>query len=155
MKAEFINPFVSAAMQVLQSESKVTAKKGLVAIQESPLASDDLTVLIGVTGRVQGLVLYNMNEKTAKAIVAAMTGEAVPVFDKMTESAVAELGNVITGVASGELEVAGYPCTIAPPSVISGRGVMISTLSIQRLVIPLEMEGIGSVQIHVALRETY
>lgn len=155
MKAEFINPFVSSALQVLETECRAKAQKGQVSIQESPLASDDLTVLIGVTGRVQGLVLYNMSEKTAKAIVSAMSGEPVPVFDKMTESGIAELGNVITGIASGELETAGFPCTIAPPSVISGRGVMISTLSIKRLVIPLEMEGIGSVQIHVALRETY
>ncbi|MGE5589064.1 MAG: chemotaxis protein CheX [Bacillota bacterium] len=155
MKAEFINPFVSAALQVLQTECRVTARKGQISIQESPLASDDLTVLIGVTGRVQGLVLYNMSEKTAKSMVSAMTGEPIPVFDKMSESAIAELGNVITGIASGELEAAGYPCTIAPPSLISGRGVMISTLTIKRLVIPLELDAMGSIQIHVALRETY
>lgn len=154
MKAEFVNPFVSAAFKVLRAEARVEAKKGTISLQDAPLASDEVTVLIGVTGRAQGLVLYSMTEKTSKAIVSAITGEATPVFDKMVESAIAELGNVITGIASGELESAGYPCTIAPPSVITGRGVVISTLSIKRLVIPLETP-LGNVQVHIALRETY
>ncbi|MFS8640904.1 MAG: ABC transporter permease [Symbiobacteriaceae bacterium] len=64
------------------------------------------------------------------------------------------LGTIITGLASGELEAAGYPCKIAPPSVVLGKGTAISTLSIKRLVIPLETK-LGSITVHVALRETY
>lgn len=154
MKAEFVNPFVSAAFQVLQTETRCDVQKGGVTLQDSPLVSDEVTVLIGVVGRAQGLVLFGMTEKTAKSLVAAMTGEVVPVFDSMAESAVAELGNVITGLASGELERAGYPCKIAPPSVVAGKGTSISTLSIKRLVIPLGTR-LGDMTVHVALRETY
>lgn len=154
MKAEFVNPFVTAAYQVLQTETRSDVSKGNVTLQDSPLVSDEVTVLIGVVGRAQGLVLYGMSEKTAKGLVGAMTGEAIPVFDSMAESAVAELGNVITGLASGELERAGYPCKIAPPSVVVGKGTSISTLSIKRLVIPLQTR-MGEIVVHVALRETY
>lgn len=154
MKAEFVNPFVTSAFQVLQTETRSEVSKGAVTLQESPLVSDEVTVLIGVVGRAQGLVLYGMSERTAKAIVSAMTGENIAVFDNMAESAVAELGNVITGLASGELERAGYPCKIAPPSVVVGRGTSISTLSIKRLVIPLQTS-MGVIVVHVALRETF
>lgn len=154
MKAEFVNPFVGSAFQVLQTETKADVGKGNVTIQDSPLVSDEVTVLIGVVGRAQGLVLYGMSEKTAKGLVSCMTGETVTEFDNLAESAVAELGNVITGLASGELERAGYPCKIAPPSVVVGRGTSISTLSIKRLVIPLETK-FGEITVHVALRETY
>jgi chemotaxis protein CheX len=154
VKAEFVNPFVTAAFQVLQTETRSEVGKGQVTLQDSPLVSDEVTVLIGVVGRAQGLVLYGMSEKTAKALVSAMTGEGVVVFDNLAESAVAELGNVITGLASGELERAGYPCKIAPPSVVVGKGTSISTLSIKRLVIPLETK-LGDIAVHVALRETY
>lgn len=154
MKAEFINPFVAAAFQVLQTETKNQVTKGTVLVQETPLASDEVTVLIGVVGRAQGLVLYCMSEKTAKQLVSTMTGENVPVFDRLAESAIAEMGNVITGIASGELERAGYPCKIAPPTVITGKGVLISTLAITRLVIPVQTS-VGRIEIHVALRETY
>lgn len=154
MKAEFVNPFVTSAFQVLQTETKSEVTKGNVTLQDSPLVSDEVTVLIGVVGRVQGLVLYGMSEKTAKGIVSAMTGETIAVFDNLAESAVAELGNVVTGLASGELEQAGYPCKIAPPSVVVGRGTSISTLAIKRLVIPLQTR-LGDLTVHVALRETF
>ncbi len=154
MKAEFVNPFVTAAFQVLQTETKSEVSKGGVTLQDSPLVSDEVTVLIGVVGRAQGLVLYGMSEKTAKSIVSSMTGENIAVFDTMAESAVAELGNVVTGLASGELERAGYPCKIAPPSVVVGRGTSISTLAIKRLVIPLQTRA-GDITVHVALRETF
>lgn len=154
MKAEFVNPFVTSAFQVLQTETGTAVTQGGVSVAESPLVSDEVTVLIGVVGRAQGLVLYGMSEQTAKGIVSAMTGEEMATFDSMAESAVAELGNVITGLASGELERAGYPCKIAPPSVVVGKGTSISTLSIKRLVIPLETK-LGSITVHVALRETY
>ncbi|MEW8977313.1 MAG: chemotaxis protein CheX [Symbiobacterium sp.] len=154
VKAEFVNPFLVSASQVLQTETGTQVTKGEVYIEDSPLESDEVTVLIGVVGRVQGLVLYGMTEQTGRNLVAAMTGEEVPVFDAMCESAVAELGNVITGLASGELEAAGYPCKIAPPSVVVGKGTSISTLSIKRLVIPLETS-LGSITVHVALREVY
>lgn len=154
MKSEFVNPFVTSAFQVLQTETKSEVTRGNVTLQDSPLVSDEVTVLIGVVGRAQGLVLYGMSERTAKGIVSSMTGEQIAVFDNLAESAVAELGNVITGLASGELERAGYPCKIAPPSVVVGKGTSISTLSIKRLVIPLETRH-GEMTVHVALRETY
>ena len=154
MKAEFVNPFVISAVQVLQTETGSEVTKGNISLEDSPLVSDEVTVLIGVVGRAQGLVLYGMSEATAKNLVSAMTGETVSEFDGMAESAVAEIGNVITGLASGELERAGYPCKIAPPSVVIGRGTSISTLSIKRLVLPLTTKR-GDVTVHIALRETY
>lgn len=154
MKAEFVNPFVTSAFNVLQTETRAEVTKGAVTLQDSPLVSDEVTVLIGVVGRAQGLVLYGMSERTSKGLVSAMTGETISVFDALAESAVAELGNVITGLASGELERAGYPCKIAPPSVVVGKGTSISTLSIKRLVIPLQTK-FGDITVHVALRETY
>lgn len=152
MKIEFVNPFLAAAYHVLEQEIKAEIKKGDIAIQESPLKSEEVTVLVGVTGEVQGVVMYCMSERTAKNFASAMMGEVMPVFDKLVESAIAEMGNVITGSASGMLEQSGYSCTIAPPSVISGRGLMISTLAIKRLVIPV-LTPLGDLTIHVALQD--
>lgn len=150
MKAEFINPFVSAAAQVLRQEVNVDITKGQISIEDSAFTSQDVTVMIGVTGEVHGIVLYGLSEKTAKNFVSAMLNEPVPIFDQMAGSAIAEMGNVITGLASGGLEKAGYKSDIAPPTLITGRGVMISTLNIKRLLIPLETS-LGSIEISCAL----
>lgn len=154
LKAEFINPFVIATHEVLSAElgKDIKIEKGQLALEQSSYTANDVTVMIGVIGKVQGLVMYGMSERTAKNIVSKMLGQPVPIFDSMVESAIAELGNVITGISSRELEKAGYPCTLAPPTVIVGRGVVISTINIKRLQIPLLTE-LGEITVSVALRE--
>ncbi len=104
-----------------------------------------------MTGDAEGIVLYCMSERTAKAIAGALIGEAIPVFDRLAESAIAEMGNIITGQAAIGLEQHGYVCRLSPPTIISGKGVVISTLDIQRLIIPLELP-FGHLDICVALR---
>ncbi|HHY34851.1 MAG TPA: chemotaxis protein CheX, partial [Firmicutes bacterium] len=69
----------------------------------------------------------------------------------LAESAIAEMGNIITGRAAFGLEEEGFRCRLSPPAIIAGRGVVISTLDIQRLVIPLELK-VGYLEISVALR---
>ncbi len=152
MKVVYINPFLGAAIAVLQAETHAEVRKGTIGMADGPLVSDDVTVLVGVTGRVRGVVLLNVSERTAKELVGAMQGTPVAVWDTLAESGIAELGNVITGRASSELESAGYPCTISPPTVVIGRGTQISTIHIQRLVIPLETRH-GAISVHVALQE--
>lgn len=154
MKVEFISPFVTATIKVLESETgrKLNVEKGQLGIEATSHTGQDVTVLIGVIGAVQGVVLYGMSERTAKNIVSFMLNERIVIFNEMVESAIAEMGNVITGIASSELEKAGYQSTLAPPTVISGRGVIISTINIKRLQIPLITE-FGEIEIGVALRE--
>lgn len=153
LKAEFINPFILATTEVLRQElGSINIEKGPIGFMESYYTSADVTVIIGVIGAVQGIVMFGLGERTAKNIVARMIGQAVPVLDKMVESAIAEMGNVITGIASTELYKAGYPCTLAPPTVITGRGVVISTVNIKRIQIPL-ITDVGDMEVSVALRE--
>ncbi|MBU7007839.1 chemotaxis protein CheX [Phosphitispora fastidiosa] len=154
MKVEFVSPFVTATIKVLETETgrSVPVEKGQLTIEASSHTCQDVTVLIGVIGAVQGIVMYGMSERTAKNIVSALLNERVVVFNEMVESAVAEMGNVITGIASSELEKAGYSSTLAPPTVISGRGVIISTINIKRIQIPLITE-FGGIEVGIALRE--
>lgn len=154
LKVEFISPFVTATIKVLESETgrQISVQKGQLTIETSSHTCQDVTVLIGVIGAVQGVVMYGMSERTSKNIVSALLNERVVVFNEMVESAIAEMGNVITGIASADLEKAGYASTLAPPTVITGRGVIISTINIKRLQIPLITE-YGEIEIGVALRE--
>lgn len=153
LKAEFINPFILATTEVLRQElGPIKIEKGTLAFMESYYTSTDVTVILGVTGTVQGIVMFGLGERTAKNIVARMLGQPVPLLDKMVESAIAEMGNVITGIASTELDKAGYPCTLTPPTIITGRGVMISTVNIKRIQIPLVTE-VGDMEVSIALRE--
>jgi chemotaxis protein CheX len=72
-------------------------------------------------------------------------------FDALAQSGIGEIGNVITGRAAVLLAEAGYPSDLAPPMLIVGRGTLVTTLDMQRLVIPLETQ-FGRIEIQVALR---
>jgi len=153
LKASFINPFIKAASDVLESTCDTTGRRGQMRMDSTRATSAEVTTIVGVTGDLQGIVLFAMSERTAKAMAAAMSDMQVPIFDQLAESAIAELGNMITGLATTGLESEGFQCQLTPPTMVTGRGVIISTIDIENLVIPIETD-LGSLEISVALRQT-
>ena len=153
MRAEIINPFLQAASEVLESELGAAPQRGTIGLQRSAYTSDEVTAVVAVTGDVAGMVLFAMAESTARAMVSAMMGQDFPELDALAQSGIAEVGNVITGRAAVLLSEAGFSSDLAPPMLLIGRGTMISTLDVQRLVIPMETE-FGNIEIQVALKLT-
>jgi chemotaxis protein CheX len=151
MRAEFINPFLQAASEVLESELGSTPARGTVGLQRSAYTSDDVTAVVAVTGEIAGMVMFAMTQETARAMVSRMMGQEFPEFDALAQSGIAEIGNVITGRAAVLLSEAGLASDLAPPMLLVGRGTMISTRDVQRLVIPLETD-LGKIEIQVALK---
>ncbi|MBV9896991.1 MAG: chemotaxis protein CheX [Chloroflexi bacterium] len=151
MRAEFINPFLQAATEVLESELGSAPTRGSIGLQRSAYTSDDVTAVVAVTGEIAGMVMFAMTGETARAMVSRMMGQDFPELDALAQSGIAEIGNVITGRAAILLAEAGFPSDLAPPMLLVGRGTMISTLDVQRLVIPLETE-LGKIEIQVALK---
>lgn len=151
MKAEYINPFVKAAASVLRDELGSEVGRGEIYLHRSAYTSQDVTVLIGVTGQVNGIVLYSLSKLTACNIAAHILDQPFPEFDDLAQSGVAEIGNVITGTAGIHLSEAGFTTNISPPTVLVGSGTMVSTIDLPRLVIPLTTMA-GPIEIHVALQ---
>jgi chemotaxis protein CheX len=153
MKAEFLNPFVYAGMKVLRSEAglkKWAPDKPFVVRMDSTRTA--VSVVVGVLGSVRGLVVYGMDLAIATAVVSAMAGVSVRLSDPMAQSAIGELGNLITGQASGLLEENGYPCRISPPAIVRGTGVRISEGSVPVVVVPIQTE-LGEIKIYLGLSE--
>lgn len=148
-----MNPFVYAGMKVLMTEAGVTRweldKPHLIRVDMTRYA---VNVIMGVAGRVQGIVVYGIDLAVAKQIVRTMTGQALPLGDPMAESALAELGNLITAQASGVLEESGYPCRISPPALVRGTAVRLTAGSIPMVALPIAT-GVGSIMIQLALGE--
>jgi chemotaxis protein CheX len=151
VKVEFVNPFIQAASEVLDSELGKEAARGVLRLQKSAFTTDEVTALVGVTGTLNGMVLYSMSESTALGIVSKMMGQDFDDFDALAQSGIGELGNVITGRAGILLADAGYPSNISPPALVIGKGTMITTLDLNRLVCPLETT-VGPLEIQIVLR---
>ncbi len=153
MRVEFVTPFIEAAKEVLEAElGSGDITRGNIRLQKSAYTSDDVTALVGVTGEVSGMVLYALSQPTALAIVSHMMGQEFEEFDPLAQSGIGELGNVITGRAAVLLAEAGFRSSIAPPALIIGRGTMVTTLDLNRLVVPLRT-ALGDLEIQVVLKE--
>jgi chemotaxis protein CheX len=152
MNVKFLNPFVDAAYDVLLAEAGEKMARGDLGLEKEPYVTEDVTVIISLIGRVEGNVFYSMSRQTALALASRVLGETLTKFDILAQSGIAEIGNVITGRASVKLSEAGYESTISPPTLLQGRGAIISTLDYARLIVPLEGE-CGRLTIHLALRE--
>lgn len=153
MKVEYIEPFVSAAVSILTSELEIDVERGKLRADGSYFTTKEVSVLIGITGEVEGNVVYGVHRSVAMDIAGKMMGQPQKSFDDMCKSAIAELGNIISGHAATILEKNKIACAISPPSLIIGKGTRIQTAGIPRLVIPLDIE-FGEIEIGVSLRET-
>ena len=77
INAEYVNPFLEAAGAVFKSVVGVELKRGKLSIKESPDPSHEVAILIGITGSVNGEVVYsmgyNMVEKIANILAPGLS----------------------------------------------------------------------------------
>lgn len=151
MNIEFIDPFLRAAYTVLESILGSKPEREQVSLRKSSFTTQQVTIMAGVNGEVEGQALYGMSLETAQKIAGAMMCTEVQTMDDMALSAVSELGNMITGNASTLLSQKGFDVDITPPSVIRGLNVEVSTRT-AALVVPISTVA-GRVEINVALAE--
>ncbi|MFN7015774.1 MAG: chemotaxis protein CheX [Fimbriimonadales bacterium] len=152
MKAEYINPFVSAAIEVFQMMLGSMPQRGQLSARRGIFTSQQCNIVLGVTGQLEGMIIYGMSLVTADKVAYQMLGTTIRTFDELAASAIAELGNMISGNALTKLSNAGYRCNLSPPSIIRGSSVRISTLEIPTLVVPLITDW-GNLEINVGLQE--
>ena len=151
MKVEFLNPFISAAFKVFQAIAGDLPTRGKLSLRNSTFTSQQVTIVAGVNGEVEGTVLYGMSAETAKNIASTMIGAPVDTLEELAMSALAELGNMITGNAITLLDGQGYNVDITPPSIMRGTDVEVSTKP-AAIVLPIDTS-MGTVEINVALME--
>ncbi len=153
MKAQYANPFITAAVKTFKQELGVDLARNSMNVKSSPVPSKALSIIIGVTGLVKGQVVYSMDENVALSVAKAMLPDRLPVeLKKHTNSAVSELANIITGQASIILAGETERIDITPPAVFSGGSSFIDFLTIQTICLSFLSE-IGSFEINIALTE--
>lgn len=151
IKATLTEPFVGAAMQILQGDFGVSVTTGAAA-EGLTAPTGEVIVMVGVTGRLSGVMALVMARETACGVAGTMMGETVTELDAMAKSAVAELGNMVAGRATVNLEQLGLSANITPPSVLTGRETEIETLDTPRAMVALQTS-LGVVRLHLSLRE--
>ncbi len=129
MKAEFINPFLEATVNVLKTMAMITPKAGKPSLKGSSESKGDVSGLIGLTGPAEGSLAVSFSESCALKIVENMLGESFSEMNGQVADAVGELTNMISGDARARLQKIGYDFTAAIPTVVSGKSHSIKHIS--------------------------
>ncbi len=152
MKDEIVGCFVRSAGDVLGSELGGSVTIGGPTFEEEEYVAPGVTGMVGITGRLRGMVIFGLSEGTALGVISKMMGQPYTELDAIARSGVAELGNVIVGSAVTSLAGMGYQCGITPPAVIIGQKAVISMVSLTRVVLPI-VTPFGTIEMQLVLRE--
>lgn len=153
MKVEYVSPFAEASLSVFKTMINIEPKRGQLSARPQMFTTQQINIVCGITGDVEGLVIFGMSMVAADRIASKMIGAPVVTFDQLAASAIAELANMIAGNSMRLLSGKGYTCDITPPTIIRGSNVRISTLDIPALTIPLVLDDIGEFEINVSLKQ--
>ena len=149
MKAEVINPFLESASIVLEQVASVKPTTGQLGVKDVKFVESYIWIQIGMSGQMSGDVVFGLHEAVALKLVSAMMGGFVLTeMDEMGQSAISELGNMISGNASTILYNNGVKVDITPPKLIQSAAAAGFNAK-KALTIPLMMEGIGELDIQV------
>ena len=153
MSVDFLNPFIESVFQVIDTEIGATGERGKLELHRDCHTTEEITVLISLIGEIRGVVLVGISEPTALTIVSTILDQPFSEFDELAQSGIGELGNVIVGLAATRLSEAGYHAELSPPTIIQGRGTLISTLDFNRVVVPIKTS-VGNIRLDLALQIT-
>ena len=108
MKAEMINPFITATLNVLSTMAGIEAKKGEVYIKQDDKMAYDISGVIGIAGKMSGFVVVSFPEKLALDIVSGFLGEPKKNMSKDVVDAIGEFVNMIAGGSKRVFAEQGY-----------------------------------------------
>ena len=151
MKAEYVNPFISATSNVVKQVMQVDVKRGQLGLKKVLIPRFDLIIRLDVTGDLSGSVVYSMSGDSAKNFASLMMmGMPVVDFDELAKSAINELANMITGNAISLLSSYNFSVDITPPKleIIKEKKTIIKLPS---LVIPIHIDPHGILEINVSI----
>ncbi len=116
MKAENINPFVVGAQKILTSVCNSGTSLGKLYLKPPTNINNTVAVAVGIIGDLKGHVVITMQNDTACYVASKMMfGMEVTTLDAMSQSAISELGNMISGNAATIFSVSGKTVDITPP----------------------------------------
>lgn len=141
MNVEYINPFIEASQSVMAMMTGKSPKLGRVYLRKSPFQSDNIAVIVGLTGKIRGQVIISLSKPTALHVASMMMGGMpVPEFDEISKSAISELANMIMGNTATLLANRGIGIEITPPSLLMGDNLTITPSNMRTICVPLELD---------------
>ena len=153
VKQEYVNAFLAPAQLVWESELSQPLEFIEAKAVSDGSSPQDVIAVIGVTGQLEGSVLYEFGRDTGLAVASIMMGEPLEEHDDVSISALGEIANMISGNAATNLSKQGLICEITPPRLTnnaSGKAVEFPGTQIMAAF----TSGLGRFNIRIGLAES-
>lgn len=119
MKAEYINPFVCAAVDVFSTMLECELKRGQLSLNVNFQPAHEISGIIGLSGKASGTVVVSVDREVALSATEKMLGVRPADVDADVIDAIGEVTNMIAGKAKTGLEH--LSMHLALPTVITGK----------------------------------
>jgi chemotaxis protein CheX len=119
VKAEYINPFVSAAVEVFSTMLKCDLVRGPLSLNANFQPAHEVSGIIGLSGRASGTVVVSVDREVAMSATEKFLGTRPETIDSDVIDAIGEITNMIAGRAKAGLEA--LAMSLALPTVITGK----------------------------------
>jgi chemotaxis protein CheX len=143
MDYRYINPFISSAISIIKESTGVDVRRKRVYLHKGKESIGGVGIMLGITGDIKGKVVYEFSRGMTMRLASKMIRQSEINFDNkqeflsLLESAILELGNMISGKALGLLLNNDYNCSITPPDFWYGKDVSLIPFYLLTIVIEL------------------
>lgn len=119
MDVGYVNPFISATLDTYRMMLGCELKVGKPRIKSDTLYSHEITGVIGLTGKAQGIVAVSFPIDVALQTVSQMLAIEVTEVNEDVADGIGEIANIVSGYAKQGLTE--YALSISLPNVIFGK----------------------------------
>lgn len=121
MRADFVNPFLHAVLNVLRTMANMQPQLGRAALKQDDVARGVVTGFIDLMGeQTAGSLAISFSKPVALDLVSRMLGERLTDIDDTVEDLIGEITNMVTGGAKRLLAERGYNFYLSQPVILSG-----------------------------------
>ena len=150
MKAEYINPFLDASMNLFREFLRFEIKNNPPYINHDSQDLHEISAIIGLTGDIIGAVVLSFTRETAIAMASRFSGKTYVAMTNEVIDCVGEMVNIIAGNAKKDLGE--FRVEISLPGVITGAKYKINwPQGVPIITIPFESNA-GAFTVNVSFR---
>ena len=150
MNADHVNPFIQGAQSVLTQFCGNKPNLGKLYLKNAPYDASPVNIHVSIIGGLQGTMLLGMDESVGCFLASKMMGMQPPALDEISQSALSELANIISGNVATIFSGKGSLVDITTPNFVRG-GTSADFPMLQKNVvcIPLSLDGGMVVELNV------
>ena len=151
MKVKYINPFISATVNLFTEYLGIKLEGGKPFVLSDPQNLMEVSGIIGLAGETVGAVVLSFSRETAITVISRMENTTYAALGSEVIDGVGELVNIIAGNAKKDLLE--FRIEISLPGVVTGKAYQIHwPEGVPVVGIPFESE-VGPLSVNVSLRD--